>query len=106
MKTDQLILCPVYAAGESIDKKYGQLKFGKLISQFSKVQVVIIKDELEITKYLSNYGFIKVLSFPSHGSYGISNDTLYIKKKIKSPKLNTILKTYNLIRHNDGFYED
>jgi|TARA_B110000211_G_C14075031_1_gene551637 UDP-N-acetylmuramate--alanine ligase len=52
MKTDQLILCPVYAAGESIDKKYGQLKFGKLISQFSKVQVVIIKDELEITKYL------------------------------------------------------
>jgi len=63
-------------------------------------------NEFEITKYLSNYGFIKVLSFPSHGSYGISNDTLYIKKKIKSPKLNTILKTYNLIRHNDGFYED
>jgi UDP-N-acetylmuramate--alanine ligase len=49
--TDQLILCPVYAAGESIDKKYTQVKFAKLISRLSKVQVVIVKDELDITRY-------------------------------------------------------
>jgi UDP-N-acetylmuramate--alanine ligase len=49
--TDQLILCPVYAAGEPLDKKYNQLKFAKLISKFSKVQVVMIKDEIDITKY-------------------------------------------------------
>ena len=49
--TDQLILCPVYAAGERIDKKYNDLKFAKLISKFSKVQVIIIKNEFEITKY-------------------------------------------------------
>ena len=50
--TDQLILCPVYAAGEPIDKKYSPVKFAKLISRFSKVQVIIVNDELDITKYL------------------------------------------------------
>ena len=49
--TDQLILCPVYAAGEPIDKKYSQVKFAKLISKFSGVQVILAKDELEIIKY-------------------------------------------------------
>ena len=49
--TDQLILCPVYAAGEPTDKKYNELKFAKLISKFSKVQVIIVKNELDITKY-------------------------------------------------------
>ena len=49
--TDQLILCPVYAAGETIDKKYKQAKFANLISKFSKVQVVILKGESDLTKY-------------------------------------------------------
>ena len=49
--TDQLILCPVYAAGETIDKKYKQAKFANLISKFSKVQVVILKEESDLTKY-------------------------------------------------------
>ena len=50
-ETDQLILCPVYSAGEQVDKKYNELKFAKLISKFSKVQVIIVKNELDITKY-------------------------------------------------------
>jgi len=50
--TDQIILCPVYSAGEVIDKKYNKIKFANLISQFSKTQVIIIKDELDLTKYL------------------------------------------------------
>ena len=49
--TDLLILCPVYAAGEKIDKKYSQVKFAKLISKFSRVQVVLARDESDITKY-------------------------------------------------------
>ena len=48
---DQIILCPVYAAGETIDKKYNQVKFAKLISKFSKVQVVIVKNDLDIVNY-------------------------------------------------------
>ena len=51
--TDKLILCPVYAAGESIDKKYNQVKFAKLISKFSKVQVIVVKNELDVIKYFS-----------------------------------------------------
>jgi len=50
--TNQLILCPVYAAGESIDKIYNKIKFAKLISKVSKIQVIIAKDELDLTKYL------------------------------------------------------
>ncbi len=50
--TDQVILCPVYSAGESTDKEYNQFKFAKLISKFSKVQIIIINDELDIIKYL------------------------------------------------------
>ena len=50
-KTDQVILCPVYSAGETIDKKYNKFKFAKLIAKFSKVQVVIVEDEIDITKY-------------------------------------------------------
>ena len=50
--TNQLILCPVYAAGESIDKIYNKIKFAKLISKVSKTQVIIAKDELDLTKYL------------------------------------------------------
>mgnify|MGYP006129775969 CR=1 FL=1 len=49
--TDQVILCPVYSAGEVIDKKYNNFKFAKLITKFSKAQVVIVKDELDILKY-------------------------------------------------------
>jgi len=49
--TNQLILCPVYAAGEPRDKKYNEIKFAKLISKFSGVQVIIIKEELDILKY-------------------------------------------------------
>ena len=50
--TDQIILCPVYSAGEATDKKYDQFNFAKLISKSSKAQVIIIKDELDIRKYL------------------------------------------------------
>ena len=49
--TDQIILCPVYSAGETIDKKYNKVKFAKLISKFSKAQVIIVKNEIDIIKY-------------------------------------------------------
>lgn len=60
----------------------------------------------ELSDYLKKFGFIPVLHYPSHGSYGCSNDTIFIKTGIKNPKLNTILKTYNLLRWADGYYEN
>jgi len=51
--TDQVILCPVYSAGEAIDKKYDKVKFAKLISKFSKVQVILATDENDIIKFFN-----------------------------------------------------
>ena len=48
----------------------------------------------EVSEYLKNFNFIQVMQYPSHGSFGCANDTLFIKAGIKSPKLNTILETY------------
>ncbi len=46
-----VILCPVYSAGEKIDKKYDEIKFAKLISSQSRVQVIIIKSEHDLKKF-------------------------------------------------------
>jgi UDP-N-acetylmuramate--alanine ligase len=51
--SDQVILCPVYAAGETIDKRYNKEKFANLISKSSKTQVIIIDNENLLSKYLS-----------------------------------------------------
>ena len=49
--SDKVILCPVYAAGESIDRKYNEKKFAQLISKFSKIQVIISENENDLNKY-------------------------------------------------------
>ncbi len=59
----------------------------------------------QVIDYLKKLNFSLVLLYPSHGSFGCSNDALFIKNGIKSPKINTILNTYNLLRWSDGFYE-
>ena len=48
---DVVILCPIYAAGESSDKTYNEKKFARMISKFSKTQVVLIENENDLTKY-------------------------------------------------------
>ena len=47
-----MLLCPIYAAGEKKSSKFNNLQFAKMISKFSKTQVIIIKDYKEIVKYL------------------------------------------------------
>jgi len=46
-----VVLCPVYAAGEKIDKKYDPINFARLISKNSKVQVIMIKNENDLRKF-------------------------------------------------------
>ena len=51
-KSDLVILCPIYAAGEIKDKSYDQIKFAKLIAKKSKVQIINIYNELDLKKFL------------------------------------------------------
>ena len=60
----------------------------------------------EVSQFLACFKFVPVLTFPSHGSFGCSNDVLYIKCGIKSAKLNSILNTYGILRYGDGFYQE
>ena len=47
-----VLLCPLYPAGEKKNYRFDQIKFGNLISKLSKTQVVIIKENEEIKKFL------------------------------------------------------
>ena len=49
--SDLVILCPVYPAGEKVDKKYNELNFAEAISHNSKVQVVMVKNEQDLRKF-------------------------------------------------------
>ena len=51
-KSDLVIMCPLYAAGEKKNFKFNLLKFAELIIQNSETQVVIVNNEIELTKYL------------------------------------------------------
>ena len=52
IKSDIVILCPLYAAGEKKNSKFSQIKFAKLISQMSKTQVIILKKNDELKNYM------------------------------------------------------
>ena len=50
-KSDLVLLCPLYAAGEKKNSKFNVQEFAKSISKASKTQVIIIKDFNELGKY-------------------------------------------------------
>ena len=50
-KSDLVLLCPLYAAGEKKNLKFNQNKFAILISKLSKTQVVIIRNINELINY-------------------------------------------------------
>ena len=52
VKSDLVIMCPIYAAGESKNYRFNQVKFANEISKNSKTQVLIIKNEIELCQYL------------------------------------------------------
>ena len=52
IKSDLVLLCPLYAAGEKRDSRYDQINFGKLIAKLSQTQVILLKDLSEISIYL------------------------------------------------------
>ena len=50
-KSDTVILCPVYSAGEKIKYNFNQNDFAKLISKKSKVQVINISNQKDLKNY-------------------------------------------------------
>ena len=45
-------MCPLYAAGEKRSIKFDKIKFADLIATNSNTQVIIVKNELELRKFL------------------------------------------------------
>ena len=50
-KSNLVILCPLYAAGEKKNPKFDLMKFANLIAKNSRTQVIIVKNEIELNKY-------------------------------------------------------
>ena len=80
--SDEVVLCPVYSAGEKLKYNFNQENFSKLISKKSKVQVINIKDKKDLKNYfkqnlLSNEIIICM------GAGSISNWIREISEKLK-----------------------
>ena len=71
-KADQVILCPVYAAGEKIKLGFNYYNFAKTIAKNSKVKIFLVKDQLSLAKFIKQniYGKKIVIGM---GAGSISN---------------------------------
>ena len=51
-KSDLVLICPIYAAGEKKNFNLNLFNFARLISKNSRTQVVIVKNQKELSNYL------------------------------------------------------
>jgi UDP-N-acetylmuramate--alanine ligase len=51
LKSNLVIICPLYAAGEKKNMKFNLIKFANLIAKNSKNQVIIVKNQIELARY-------------------------------------------------------
>ena len=51
IKSDLVLICPLYGAGEKKNLNFNLLNFAKLIAKNSKTQVIIIKNKRELSNY-------------------------------------------------------
>ena len=52
-KADMVVLCPIYKAGENIKLGFSYYNFAKQIASNSKVKLIIIKNQLELHKFIN-----------------------------------------------------
>jgi UDP-N-acetylmuramate--alanine ligase len=52
LKSDLVIVCPLYAAGENKNSKFNLIKFAEMIAKNSNTQVILVKNNIELSKYL------------------------------------------------------
>ena len=79
--SDRVVLCPIYAAGEKINKNFDLIKFGKMISFNSKVDVILVKDEETFRNFFKK-NLIKNEIIIGMGAGSISNWMRNLKKSI------------------------
>ena len=81
-KADTIILCPIYKAGENIKLGFSYNYFAKKIIKNSKVKLILIKNNLELIKYVKQniYGNKIVIGM---GAGSISNWIRDLPKYIK-----------------------
>ena len=84
-KSDLVILCPVYAAGEK-NIKFNLEQFGKKIAKNSKTEVVIIKDEENLNVFL-NKNFAMNELIIAMGAGNIGQWIRVISKKLINDKI-------------------
>jgi len=51
LQSDLVLICPLYAAGEKRNLNFNLFNFAKLISKNSKTQVVLVKNQKELSNY-------------------------------------------------------
>ena len=51
IKSDLVLICPIYAAGEKKNLNFNLFNFAKLISRNSNVQTVLVKNQQELSSY-------------------------------------------------------
>ena len=51
IKSNLVIICPLYAAGEKKNSMFNLINFANLIAKNSKTQVIIVKNEIELSNY-------------------------------------------------------
>ena len=80
--SDKVLLCPIYKAGESLKLKFKYFKFAKEIIKNSKVELIFINNEKELSKYAKQniYGDKIVIGM---GAGTISNWMRNLPKLIK-----------------------
>ena len=81
-KADSVILCPIYRAGENINLGFTYNNFAKKIIKNSKVKLILIKNNLDLVKYVKQniYGNKIVIGM---GAGSISNWIRDLPKHIK-----------------------
>jgi UDP-N-acetylmuramate--alanine ligase len=52
IKADTIVLCPIYKAGENINLGFKYSKFAKELIKNSKIKLILIKDNLELAKFI------------------------------------------------------
>ena len=81
-KADTIILCPIFKAGENIKLGFSYNNFAKKIIKNSKVKLILIKNKLELVKYVKQNIYGNKIAI-GMGAGSISNWIRDLPKYIK-----------------------